>query len=199
MYNKWVCADKAYIQGIITAEREIDMLIELSQLYTQNGKQMTFDVPIEMDEFSSSFGNYLVLEKAPVHLVIYHSQKRKLQITGDLHIVLEIPCDRCLDPVAYPFDLSIEKELDMNESDEQRNQNLDEQAYIQGNELDVEMLVRGELIVNMPMKVLCAEECKGICNKCGTNLNHGSCNCDATELDPRMSVISDIFKKYKEV
>lgn len=175
------------------------MLIELSQLFTQDGKQMKFEAPIEMNIFSSTFGEYPIVEKSPVNLNITHSKNRKLQITGDFHLVLEIPCDRCLDPVAYPFDLSIEKELDMNESDEQRTQDLDEQVDVQDNVLDVDMLVRGELIVNMPMKVLCREDCKGICNKCGTNLNHGSCNCDVTVPDPRMAAISDIFKNFKEV
>ena len=48
------------------------------------------------------------------------------------------------------------------------------------------------------MKVLCRENCKGICNRCGANLNLGSCKCDDAELDPRMSKILDIFNQFKE-
>ena len=49
------------------------------------------------------------------------------------------------------------------------------------------------------MRVLCSDNCKGICNRCGTNLNRGTCDCDNRSLDPRMSVIQDIFKQLKEV
>lgn len=175
------------------------MLISLSQVLTRDGKQMTFESPIDMDVFSTSFGVYPIAEKTPVHLTVTHSHDKKLHITGDFHLVLEIPCDRCLEPVAYPFDLSIETDVDMNESDEQRVKELDEQVYIRGNELDVDKLVGAELIVNMPMKVLCKQDCRGICNKCGRNLNYGSCDCDTTVEDPRMAAIRDLFKNFKEV
>ena len=44
------------------------------------------------------------------------------------------------------------------------------------------------------MKTLCREDCRGICRKCGRNLNEGDCGCDTVELDPRMAVIAEIFK-----
>ena len=65
--------------------------------------------------------------------------------------------------------------------------------------LDVDRLIASELMVNLPMKVLCREDCKGICRKCGKNLNEGACGCDDSVPDPRMSVIQDIFKQFKEV
>ena len=76
---------------------------------------------------------------------------------------------------------------------------LDEQPYLQGYNLDVDQLVRDELLLNLPMKVLCDEDCKGICNRCGANLNYETCDCDRSVPDPRMSVIQDIFKQFKEV
>ena len=68
-----------------------------------------------------------------------------------------------------------------------------DEPYIDGYLLDVDALVRNELFVHMPLRVLCKEDCKGICKRCGTNLNLGTCDCDATELDPRMAAILDIF------
>ena len=113
--------------------------------------------------------------------------------------VVEFPCDRCLKPVKHSFELDFEREVDLEVTEEERLEALDEQPYINGYDLDVDQLVYGELIVNMPMKVLCSENCKGICNRCGVNLNFESCHCDDTELDPRMSVIRDIFNNFKEV
>lgn len=59
--------------------------------------------------------------------------------------------------------------------------------------------LHNEVLINWPMRVLCKEDCKGICSRCGANLNQGSCDCDTADLDPRMAVISDIFKNFKEV
>ena len=71
--------------------------------------------------------------------------------------------------------------------------------YLIGFDLDVDKLIYGEILVNWPMKVLCKEDCKGICKVCGMNLNKGDCNCQRTELDPRMAAIQDVFNKFKEV
>ena len=76
---------------------------------------------------------------------------------------------------------------------------LDEQSYLTGYNLDADQLVGNELTLNLPMKVLCKEDCKGICNRCGANLNLETCDCDTRSLDPRMAVIQDIFKQFKEV
>jgi uncharacterized protein len=61
-------------------------------------------------------------------------------------------------------------------------------------------LVYDEVLTEWPLKVLCKEDCKGICSQCGANLNHETCSCKHEErLDPRMAAISDIFSKFKEV
>ena len=75
----------------------------------------------------------------------------------------------------------------------------DESNYIDGYTLDVDKLVYNEVLIGWPTKILCSEDCKGICNVCGQNLNLGTCDCEDTSLDPRMSVIRDVFKNFKEV
>ena len=76
---------------------------------------------------------------------------------------------------------------------------LDENNYIAGYELDVDALIADEMVLQWPMKILCKEDCKGICKVCGTNLNKSTCDCDQTVPDPRMAVFSDIFNQFKEV
>ena len=75
----------------------------------------------------------------------------------------------------------------------------EEKDYIDGYDLDVDKLVFGEILISMPGKTLCKEDCKGICLICGANLNKGECGCDRDILDPRMSVFKDILKNFKEV
>ena len=74
-----------------------------------------------------------------------------------------MPCARCLDPVRVPFHLEVDQELDMNQSDEERVEDLDEQPYVNGYKLDIDQLVGNELTLNLPMAVLCSDDCKGIC------------------------------------
>ena len=75
----------------------------------------------------------------------------------------------------------------------------EEKDYIDGYNLDVDRLIFGELLVSIPGKILCREDCKGLCPVCGTNLNVAECGCDRDVLDPRMSVFKDILKNFKEV
>ncbi|MDO5416024.1 MAG: DUF177 domain-containing protein [Lachnospiraceae bacterium] len=175
------------------------MLINLSELFSCQGKVKTYTLNLEMEQFHGPSGDYELAEKEPVTLTITHCGDKKMTVTGEAKLALMIPCDRCLELVKVPFELSIEEELDMNQSDEERVEALDEQPYISGYYLDVDQLVGNELMLNLPMKVLCREDCKGICNQCGQNLNHGTCSCDSSVPDPRMSVIQDIFKQFKEV
>ena len=82
---------------------------------------------------------------------------------------------------------------------EERVNDLDESSYLTGMNLDVDRLVYLEVLICWPLKVLCKEDCKGICSRCGKNLNEGPCGCKEEPKDPRMAAISDIFSKFKEV
>ena len=122
-----------------------------------------------------------------------------MHIEGREDLEILIPCSRCLEEVKTSLRLKFERELDLNKAEAQAVETLDEHNYLDGYNLDVDKLVYGEIVLNWPMKVLCKEDCKGICSTCGANLNLGTCNCDSTDLDPRMAKIRDIFSKFKEV
>ena len=175
------------------------MLINLSELFPVEGKSKTYDLELEMTQFHAPDGVYGIVEKHPVNLVITNQGDKVLTVKGEADVCLEMPCSRCLEPVKVPFHLEIDQKVDMKQTDEDRAADLDEQFYINGYNLDVDQLVGNELTLNLPMRVLCSEDCKGICNRCGTNLNRGTCDCAGKSLDPRMSVIQDIFKQLKEV
>lgn len=175
------------------------MLIDLSELLSHDGKTRKLSIEIEMDTFITKDNQYRIVDKHPVELELTNIGKRKILIDAVVDLTLLIPCDRCLEDVKTNIKLNISKEVDMNESDSDRFEALDEMYFIEDNDLDVEKFIYGEILIELPMKVLCDESCKGICNRCGTNRNREVCNCDATELDPRMSKILDVFNEYKEV
>ena len=59
--------------------------------------------------------------------------------------------------------------------------------------LDIDELVYAETVSNLPMKHLCREDCKGICQKCGKNLNEGECGCPSKEIDPRLAALAELL------
>ena len=175
------------------------MLVDLNEVLKSDGKVIQIVVRPEMEQFVSRMGTFPIVTAEPFSLNIQNRGNRELQITGDTEITVCIPCSRCLEDVDVSLKLHFDKEADMKQSDTERIQALDEQVYIEGYNLDVDKLVYSELLVNWPSKVLCREDCKGICSICGTNLNQSTCDCREERLDPRMAKFQEIFNKFKEV
>lgn len=177
------------------------MLLDLSELLSGRTKTKTYDAQVCMKEFNFSGDVYEVKEASDISLTITETGAKKFLVSGEGNITLMIPCGRCLEDVDTYIEYSIEREIDFNDStdEEVSDERLEEMSYIDGYHLDVDKLVYSEVLIDVPLRVLCSEDCKGLCYKCGSNLNRGECGCDRVQLDPRMSVIQDIFKNFKEV
>ena len=175
------------------------MLINLSDILSKEGETQRVEAMVDMENFTSRLGTFPVQKKTPVHFTIQNKGKKVLQINGEGSVTLLIPCGRCLSDVPEEIVFAFEREVDMKQSEEELIKDLDESNYITGGNLDVEQLVYNEILINWPLRVLCKDDCKGICSHCGKNLNQGPCDCKVENLDPRMAVISDIFSKFKEV
>ena len=175
------------------------MLINLSDILSKEGETQRVEAMVDMENFTSRLGTFPVQKKTPVHFTIQNKGKKVLQINGEGSVTLLIPCGRCLSDVPEEIVFAFEREVDMKQSEEERIKDSDESNYITGGNLDVEQLVYNEILINWPLRVLCKDDCKGICSHCGKNLNQGPCDCKVENLDPRMAVISDIFSKFKEV
>ena len=174
------------------------MIIDISKVVKSINKEVSEEVSIELTSFESRLGDFPILQKSPVVLTITNQENKTLFIRGAVNITLSIPCGRCLEEVPTQICFDIDKKLDITEG-ALIDDEMEENDYLIGFELDVDKLVYAEILVNWPMRVLCKEDCEGICNVCGANLNKGDCGCQRTELDPRMAAIQDIFSKFKEV
>lgn len=169
------------------------MMINLSEIMSVKGKIKHMEVPLTMEEFWLDGMKYEIISKDTVKLTISHIGEKRLLLEANTKVSLLIPCSRCLEGVETFFDISISKELDFNDTDNDRVRELDETNYMDGYNLDVDILVYNEILIEFPMQVLCKEDCKGICFVCGKNQNENTCDCDKTVGDPRMSAIRDIF------
>lgn len=188
------------------------MLIDLHPLLSVKGKVKEVETELEMEVFSSRKGSYQITDKRPLKFVFTNMGDGVVLIEAVIDIDLCIPCDRCLDDVHTNINIQTSREVNLGDTDNSDRYNqqdlmsdveddsfLDEADFIEGTEFDTTKFAYGEILVNLPMKVLCSDSCKGICNRCGKNLNHGSCGCDTTELDPRMAKALEVFNNFKEV
>lgn len=167
------------------------MFIDLSELLLHKKSDQKFDADIEMDSFELSGMAYPCKNKEALHLTISALSDSKIYIETDVKVSLIMPCDRCLEDVDVKIETNVAKEIDIHSQEES--------DLFEDKLFNVEKFVYKEILIELPMKVLCKEDCKGICNRCGTNLNRKTCDCDTTQLDPRMAKVLDVFKDFKEV
>lgn len=112
-------------------------------------------------------------------------------VRGDASGVVRQECRRCLDPVETPF----ARDLTMVFVSELSGEEDDGGVYAlepEGSELDLSKAVREEMILAVNPYVVCEPECRGLCPKCGANLNEGACDCTDDEVDPRWAALRDL-------
>ena len=175
------------------------MLLNLSDVLSDRHQPINETVQLDMDSVQMRAGTYPIIRKDPVEIHVSHVKNRELKIQARSKICVLIPCDRCLEDVEQELVLDADKHVDLSKSDAELDEGFDESNYIDGYYLDVDKMLYNEILIGWPMKVLCSEDCKGICNVCGQNLNKGTCYCEDTSLDPRMSVVRDLFNTFNEV
>ena len=175
------------------------MLINLTDVLTSEGKTEEQQVSLEMTSFSNGLEQYSIIEKSPVDLKISNMSKGKARVEGKAKIILKMNCDRCLKELDEVICLNFFREVFAPDEIAESTDEKSDQTFMDGYQLNVEDLINDEILLSLPMKVLCKEDCKGICRQCGKDLNEGECGCDTFVPDPRMAVIKDIFNANKEV
>ena len=108
------------------------MQIALNDVLKDDGKILRVDADFGPDTFEMKLGKYPITRKTPVSLVLTNKGKRNLLIQGRMDLTILIPCGRCLEEVPVEFELDFEKKIDMNLTEEERREALDECAYIHG-------------------------------------------------------------------
>lgn len=174
------------------------MLVNLTDVFTNEGCVQKLTALYEADTFTSRLGNFDITEKSPVALKLSNIGRSKALVEGSAKLTFVFACDRCLRDVNYTFDLSFQSEVvspDYSGADKDSYESDCMEEY----HLNVDELINNEILLNWPVKILCREDCKGICKSCGKNLNDGECGCDDFVPDPRMAMIKDIFNANKEV
>lgn len=104
-------------------------------------------------------------------------------------------CARCLAPVNGVFSLDFERTVvtEGQLSEERLSELDDEYVMLEGSVLDVDMALREELLLGFPTRLLCSEDCEGLCPHCGRPKREGDCGCTGKEIDPRLAILKNFF------
>lgn len=139
-------------------------------------------------------------------LVEEHHGKRQIikdiRLNGDLAVELETDCARCLEPVVmsvkHSFDL-LYRPLGADAGREELSVTSAEAeiSYYQGEGLLLEDVLREQVLLAVPLRGICREDCKGLCAQCGANLNPQQCSCAEPVEDPRWSGLKDLRGKME--
>ena len=117
-----------------------------------------------------------------------------LVLNGTARSELDLVCDRCGKEFSrekvVPLDMLLADALEQEDSE-------DEIFLLDGNELDLDELVTTAFVLAMDTKNLCSEDCKGLCAKCGADLNLGPCGC-RPEVDPRLAALAQLLDDETE-
>ena len=119
----------------------------------------------------------------------------RLTLTAELPYVGE--CARCLDTVRGVFSLDFERTVvtEGMVSEERLEESVDEYIVLNDGKLMLDDAVREELMIDFPRKLLCSDDCEGLCPKCGKPKREGDCGCVTKEIDPRLEVLKKLLDK----
>jgi uncharacterized protein len=118
-------------------------------------------------------------------------------VSGHVDTRAQVECDRCLQPVEAP--VSADFTLDYITGSEYESSEVAELteaemsvAVFDGEGLDVDEIVKEQILLAVPTRMLCREDCKGICPECGIDRNTGECSCGADNIDPRWAALKNL-------
>ena len=142
------------------------MFVNLTDVLTNEGKVVTMQAETELEQIKISGTVFPVKDKTPVELTFTNIGKGKARITGDAKDTLSMNCDRCLKSVDKTLALQFDREVFAPDMIETIPDEAEEKEFMDGYQLDVEAFIHNEILVNWPAKILCRDDCKGICPKC---------------------------------
>ena len=106
------------------------------------------------------------------------------------------PCARCYKPVEGTLHLRWQKDVAVPGT--LQNEDNDDYVFTEGDRLEISTLLIEQILLDFPAKILCREDCKGLCPQCGADLNQGQCSCNKKEIDPRLAILADLRDQFDD-
>ena len=167
------------------------MLLNVKPILHTPGKRMDFQFSMDLSDLEFA-GRYPVTQPVEVTGQVRNTADvLELELTA--RTTLDAVCDRC----GKAFDQEKEVTYQCLLAEELQNEDNDEIVLLEDGQADVGDLARTAFILGMDSKTLCSEDCKGLCPRCGADLNLGPCSCKK-EVDPRLAVLAKLLENDKK-
>ena len=155
------------------------MLLDLKDLFAEKTENRPFNYNIDLSETRMN-GVYPFVSPVSVKGEA-KSLDGSVLLNSSVSFDFSIPCDRCARRIDRHYDFKFSHILVLSLEDKE---NSDDLIEVKNGVLDLEALVREDILLELPTKFLCREDCKGLCPKCGKNLNDGPCSCKNDDDNP---------------
>ncbi len=166
------------------------MTLDLSKLIDRPGGQIAFQTQMDLSDLQ--FGKCRPVTEPVVASGTVRNQAGVLQIEGSISTTLHGVCDRCASEFTRAVTIPIQAVL-VTQLADARDEDLST-FLLRENAADLDEIVNTFFVLSMDSQLLCREDCKGLCCRCGKNLNFGPCDC-APEPDPRWSALRQLLKR----
>ena len=165
------------------------MKLDLRDIIEIPGASLPFACELDMNRLD--FPSIVRYGSAPKASGVVKNTAGLLTLTGEIRADMVCLCDRCMSEYEEHKLLPLEATLTAHPDDDEENA---EVFPLDGDYLDLDDLLETCFILGMESKHLCREDCAGLCDRCGANLNLGPCGCK-TETDPRLAVLEQLLDK----
>ena len=160
------------------------MLLGLSKIIDSPGASVPFSTSVDLGDLR--YGISCPVSEPVLAQGVVRNTAGVLLMKGSVTTTIHGICDRCAAEftrdIDFPIDVVLVTELASEENE-------DEWVFpLVGDSADLDDIVRTVFVLNLDSKLLCKEDCKGLCPRCGKNLNDGKCTC-GKELDPRLAAL----------
>lgn len=164
------------------------MKIDLTELLKNKNSEK--HIHLELDEMEIFDGRETVKVLKPIIVDgTLHIMGDIIALNCSLESRIEFSCSRCLEQFQRNFTFNISEQLSKHNCE-----NKDEDIiFIDSDIFDITEILVNNIIVNLPLERLCHEDCKGLCQQCGNNLNLSTCKCKEDDVDPRLEKLKGIF------
>lgn len=146
------------------------------------------DLPLD-DEFARLVSDARIWGRAK-------RKRDEVQVRAQIQTSVELQCDRCLAPVGVPVNVEFvalfgQDDEPSAEAKELQGEELDFSVY-EGDSIDLDEIVREQILLALPLRQLCRDDCKGLCMNCRADLNKLTCGCQHGEIDPRWAALKEL-------
>ena len=169
------------------------MILDMLPILSGSSQQIDFDFIFTPDAESLLATVYSDVDfTEPIIVTGYvKNMAGYMVLSADVKVTYHTMCARCAEPVSSILEISFEKDI---ASSGEVSEDNDDYIIIEDKKLDLLPPVEEEIMLEMPSRTLCKEDCLGLCQKCGKNLNEGDCSCEKKEVDPRLAILKTLLK-----